>query len=201
MKRQGLNASISRRFDRPVALICFLFFALGSAAGTISGSSLSSSAMVVANSVQNDFFGYINGFSFIFRFVGLSILCCITLYIFSLSVVGFVSVVPILFIKGFSLSYSCAAVIVSAGHNYIAPLIFFTLCDIIICIPVLIYCAVFCARYSFSLTYSVFSGKSAKIYNSGYFKSFGFCSAALILAGLIQRFIIPILPAFQRLHL
>ena len=88
MKQKAFGAALSGRFDSAAALICFLFFVFGSAVGTFSGSSLSSSAMVVVNSVQRGLFGYINGFSFLFRFVGFSIFCFIVLYISSLCVVS-----------------------------------------------------------------------------------------------------------------
>ena len=201
MKQKAFGAALSGRFDSAAALICFLFFVFGSAVGTFSGSSLSSSAMVVVNSVQRGLFGYINGFSFLFRFVGFSIFCFIVLYISSLCVAGFIFILPIFFIKGFSLSYSCAALISLAGEDYIVPLVFYTLCDIVICIPVLFYCGIFSARYSLSLTRSVFSSQRSRVYNSLYFKCFGFGAAAFILAGLFQRFIIPIFPVFHRLHI
>ena len=177
MKRKQLSTVFERRFDTVSAVISLFFFAFGAAVGTFSGSTITSGAKVVVNSLPDIFFGYINapGYSSPFLFTGFSFICFIIILFLSLSVFGFIAVAPVLFIKGFSLSYSCAAILSVSGRDSVLPLFMFLLSDILICIPVLICVSVRSATCSVSLASLAFTGRCRKRIDIDLLKFILFC--------------------------
>lgn len=175
--------------------ICSLIFTLGAVAGSYTSAKLSDEAEVVVNTATREIFGYINDNGILaspsLYSIEISLVCACIMFASSLSVLGFVVAPLMLAAKGFAISYSCGAFISVMGKDALTLFCVNNLCDLLICLPILLFTAVQAIRYSLRLASSAVKGTGRRAYDLAFMKNSAFCAVAMLVSAIIQYTLIP----------